>query len=481
MTTGQSLFPHHRTRNDWMPIFDVRDFGQGRHVLVSRAGSWEFVSPDEFAELQGVRISDPLFKRLEHKGLILTGANAPRVYESYRRWTEGCYAGTSLHIVVTTKRCNLGCTYCHATAEAAPPAYALDLSPTIARHIVDFIFQSPAPDLNIEFQGGESLLNFDALRTVVIQAKDRNVVVGRNLRFQLVTNLTALTKEHCAFLREHEIGVATSIDGPPNLHDLQRPTTSGKSSFSGLLKGLELLRDEGLTLPGLLVVFTAASLPHWKEVIDFFVDLGLSQLNVNFVQPLGRAGENWDAVGISSNEHLSTYTRMLDYVFECFRDGHFVRERFLTMALHKLLVGEDVGFLDFRNPCGLAIGQMAYGVDGAIYTCDEGRSTAGFKIGNVQTHSYAEVIDSPQVHQLLAQSLPTYSVCEACAYKAYCVICPVLNKVRLDRGERDPKDPNCAFSKTVFDYAFARIRDDWDLVNAYMINANLAAFSKAVG
>lgn len=476
--SDNALFDGDYPRSEWMPLFSSRKVSDDCHVLTSPTGKWLLVSGEQFKEIQGVSMSPDLLEKLEERCLVLTSRNAKHVFDAYQGWKETSYTGTSLHIIVATKRCNLHCIYCHASSTAEVPSKSLDLCSRTARRIVEFIFESPSDMIRIEFQGGESLLNFNTLREMVKYAREMNASERRQLEFSVVTNLTVLTKEHCEFFRDNNINISTSFDGLPNLHNHHRPMHGGRGSFLDWQNALIMLRDEGLSAPGILSVFSAESLPHYREIVDMFIHLGLTCININFVQPLGRASEHWDSLGVTPEEHLATYRQMLDYIFERFRNGDFIAERYLTMALHKLLVGKDVGFMDFRNPCGIAIGQMAYGVDGTIFTCDEGRSANGYEIGNVWADSYAKVVNTPKVHRLLSESLPNYPACSGCAYAPYCAICPVINHARMERGYLSPNDPGCAFSRAVYDYAFQQIAKDWDLVNAYMMNANLSSFTK---
>ena len=62
-----------------------------------------------------------------------------------------------------------------------------------AEKTVDIILQSPAHSLNIEFQGGEPLLNFGTIKHIVEYADSRKN--DKNLTYSVVTNTIALTDE----------------------------------------------------------------------------------------------------------------------------------------------------------------------------------------------------------------------------------------------------------------------------------------------
>jgi len=238
------------------------------------------------------------------------------------------------------------------------------------------------------------------------------------------------------------------------------------------------MRDEGLPAPGFLTVITPNSAPRLKQIVDLFLEMGANMLNINFVQPLGRAGEEWAHAGFTPHERVMWYKHLLDYLFSLWKQGHFVGERLFHIAILKVVTGTDTGFTDFRNPCGLAISQLAYGVDGTIHCCDEGRSCGGFSLGSVFRDHYKEVIRSPRVRQLLAESMPNRRACAACAYKPFCVVCPVLRSATRAAGTCSDRESQCALSRFLFDYAFNTIIDEWAVVNSYLIAMHLTAFRK---
>ena len=71
----------------------------------------------------------------------------------------------------------------------------------IAKKTIDFIFQSPSNYLTIEFQGGETLLNFEIIKYCVEYAQKLNSLQNRNLEFAIVTNLNNLTDNILDFFK----------------------------------------------------------------------------------------------------------------------------------------------------------------------------------------------------------------------------------------------------------------------------------------
>jgi sulfatase maturation enzyme AslB (radical SAM superfamily) len=69
----------------------------------------------------------------------------------YAKKNDFLLYGPSLHIIVTTLRCNHKCQYCHA-AVAPMTAKEMDMTEETAKKVVDTIFYTSNPNLTIEFQ-----------------------------------------------------------------------------------------------------------------------------------------------------------------------------------------------------------------------------------------------------------------------------------------------------------------------------------------
>ena len=123
-----------------------------------------------------------------------------------------------MHIVVVTLRCNQRCHYCHASSQSVDDT-RWDMSVKTARQVVDKIMSTPSPTVKIEFQGGEALLNFQVIRTIVKEAKRRNKKAKKDLSFEVCTNLTLMDDAILAYLKKEDISVSTSLDGPREIHD----------------------------------------------------------------------------------------------------------------------------------------------------------------------------------------------------------------------------------------------------------------------
>src|SRR3546814_13294558 len=139
-----------------------------------------------------MRISDwssdvclPIYSELKAKHFLVDGDSnvaidllALKVRTKLQRLSDF----TGLHIFVVSLRCEHSCPYCQVSRQSDDKT-TFDMSRETATKALDIVFRSPSPNLKIEFQGGEPLLNFPLLREIVGFAESRKAFDHRNLQF----------------------------------------------------------------------------------------------------------------------------------------------------------------------------------------------------------------------------------------------------------------------------------------------------------
>jgi His-Xaa-Ser system radical SAM maturase HxsB len=463
---AESFFPAYekiekKTNKEILSDF-VRTEKIGEKVLVTAEnGSWALLSKEQYEDLKSGKIkeNDALLEELEKTGVIWTNGNIVEVTRDYRNRKSFLFQGTSLHIVIPTLRCNHGCVYCHSNAKPMK-SKGYDLDEKTAKRIVDFIFQSPSKNIKIEFQGGEPLLNFPIVKYIIEYAKSINLEKKKALGFNIVTNLSLMTDEMAEFLLKNNVGICTSLDGPKQVHNKNRSLLFGESkdSHERTVYWIKRLREKHkYNNINALMVVTKHSLPHWKEIVDEYAGLGLKNIWLEFVNPLGNAQRNWKDIEYNPDDFLTFWMQSLNYIV---KNGIKLKEIGTSIILRKILTKEDPMFLDLQSPCGAAIGQLAYDHNGDIYTCDEGRQFEEFKIGNVKDN-YKEILTSPKVCAIVSASTNDTSMCNICAWKPYCGLCPVCTFASQGNIiNKLPEDYRCKILKGQFKFIFDRLLSD---------------------
>lgn len=443
----------------------------GKVLLTGEAGDHAFLAPEEFRALVAGEALPPARQaELAAKGLVPGGRDEAAELVRLGERKAFLATGPYLHVLVATLRCNQGCVYCHASRIGMGSA-SHDMAPETAERAVEVAMHSPAPQLTFEFQGGEPLANFPVIERVVARALELGRAAGKTVRFSLVSNLSLMDEEKLAFLLDHGVQVCTSLDGPQDLHDRNRPFAGG-SSHAETVRWMERI-NEGYRARGLdpelyhveaLLTVTRASLTRARDIVDEYVRRGLQAVFVRPLNPFGFATRTWEQIGYGTPEFLRFHREVLDDLLARARQGTQLLERLAAIFLAKILSGADPNYLDIRSPCGAGIGQLAYDHDGAVFSCDEGRMVNQmgdpmFRLGHLDRDGYGDLVESEVVRSLcVASCLEALPGCSSCAYLPYCGTCPVYNYATQGNiFGRMPDNEKCRLHMGVLDDLFARL------------------------
>ncbi len=432
-----------------------------------------YLMPESFDNLRKDRLgrfSGAEYDLLKENGFISQGIAPERLIKKYCSKNDFLGRGTGLHIVVSTLRCDHRCVYCHASAQGAKVKNA-DMDIETAKNVVDRIFESPSRSITIEFQGGEPLLNFKALKYIVEYARKKNKVAGKDLLIALVTNLSPLNDNMLRFLLKNKISICTSIDGPRHVHNINRLAVSGADSYTKVTKAFRKVqkayRVRVKYKPNALVTITRHSLGYPKQIVDEYIELNLDSLHLRPLNPFGLAVKRWKSIGYSPEEFLGFYKKALDYILSLNLKGKVFYERTARIFLAKIFNDMDPGYFELRSPCGAGIGQLAYNYNGDVYTCDEGRMLGRlgdtvFKLGNVKENSYKDFINAEETKAVVTASLlDILPGCSSCVYKPYCGVCPIYNYATSDSlFAQMPNNGRCRINTGILDYLFDKLREE---------------------
>jgi His-Xaa-Ser system radical SAM maturase HxsB len=446
----------------------------GKFLLTNEWGHHALLAEVDFARWRAGTISPetPLGRELTAKGFLRDRMDFAALARDYRGRT-GYLArpGPSLHIVVVTLRCNHKCVYCHSAAVGADRS-GVDMTLETAEKVMELACRGAAPSFTLEFQGGEPLLNWPVVRRFCEMAAERNARDGRGVGLALVTNMSLMDDEKLEFLVEHEVSLCTSLDGPADLHERNRVLLGGggHALASEWVRRLAARAEprhaprRRAFKPSALMTTTRLSLGRGREIVDEYVALGLEDIYLRPLSPIGYAKRVWSRVGYGAAEYVRFYRETLDYILERNKAGLDFSERTAVVFLTKILRRVDPGHVDIRSPCGAVTAQVAYNHDGRVFTCDEGRMVAQrgdalFQVGEAGVSDWSAFAGSPACRVLAAASaLEGQPACSRCAYKPYCGVCPVHNyEAQGSLWGAMPASDYCAIRKGVLDFLFERL------------------------
>lgn len=439
----------------------------GKYLITNDLGKYQFISEETFQELINNKITE---ENPEKTALIENGFFYETSTESFIKknspWIHSmkgyCLCGTALHIFAVTNKCNLNCIYCQAHSQSS--SLNCSMTKETGRKAIDFALQSPNKSLTFEFQGGEPLLNFDVIKDMIDYSKTVNK--DKQIEYTIVTNLIYLTEDKLQYLLDNGVHICTSLDGPQNVHDNNRPCCNGSGSYNLVIEKINSLKCRGININAIQTT-TNFSLKHPKEIIDQYLGIGINNIFLRPLTPLGMADSSWKNVGYTSEEFMKFYTEAFNYIMDLNLNGTYFSELHASYFLKKIFYNYSDNYMELRSPCGAGVGQMSYYHDGNVYTCDEGRMLSemgdnSFLLGNVTCDSFNDAVTSPICTAVckasIVESLPK---CSQCVYQPYCGVCPVVNYASTNSlYDKNTKDFRCDVYKGIMDILFNIIEEN---------------------
>jgi uncharacterized protein len=272
--------------------------------------------------------------------------------------------------------CNLRCGYCFAGTGDFGHDRGL-MPKEVGERAVDFIIENSGGrrHCELDFFGGEPLLNMGTVRHVVSYVRKREAETGKEFKLTLTTNALLLTEDIITYLNDNNISLVLSLDGRPEVHDRMRPRVDGSGSYERVLTRCKQVAqsrgDQNYYLRG---TFTAYNLDFAADVLSM-ADQGFSQLSVEPVVAK-------DVDYALTEEHLP----------ELFRQYELLAEEYLN----RKLAGKGFDFFHFNldlsnGPCvakrlsGCGAGHEYFAVtpDGDLYPCHQFVGRDEYKLGNI--------------------------------------------------------------------------------------------------
>lgn len=305
--------------------------------------------------------------------------------------------------------CNLRCGYCFAGTGDFGHSRGL-MPKEIGEQAVDFIIANSGQRRNCEldFFGGEPLLNMDTVHHVVSYVRKREGETGKVFKLTLTTNAVLLTDDIINYLNDNNISLVLSLDGRPEVHDRMRPAANGKGSYE---KAARLSKQVVDTRGGqnyyLRGTFTAYNLDFAADVLAM-ADAGFAQLSVEPV--VAKAAD---------------YALTEAHLPELFRQYEILAAEYLA----RKLAGKGFEFFHFNldlsnGPCvakrlsGCGAGHEYFAVtpEGDLYPCHQFVGRDEYKLGTI----YEGVTNTEMPVKFRQAHVLNKPACRECWARFYC-------------------------------------------------------------
>jgi His-Xaa-Ser system radical SAM maturase HxsB len=454
--------------------FRFERFNAEEYLLTNDVGEYIFLGNEDFDKFVNYEL-DPqsdVFKDIASKQIATTDKVEDVVSmlaTKFRTKKSILRNFTELHMVVPTLRCNSSCIYCQVKRNEKSD-HSADMTKETAKNIIRTIFECPSKFIKIEFQGGDPSTDFEMVQYIIEEAEWMNLRKQKCVEFVICTNLTLLTPKMVKYLKDHKCLISTSLDGPKDIHDHNRPLQDESLDHHAIFeKNINMIRDIWgyKECVGALMTTSKYSLGHFPEIVDEYIRLGLNCISFRSLNPYGFAKQYKDKVAYPIEDFIENYKIGLNYVLEQNKKGVFIIEGFASLLLKRILTPFATGFVDLQSPAGVGISGAIYDYDGSVYVADEGRMMARmgndvFKLGNVNTSTYQELFNGEKLHSIIHQAnTECLPACSDCVFQPYCGADPVRNlSEQGDMIGHRPTNEMCKKTKAIIKYIFELLKEN---------------------
>ena len=321
--------------------------------------------------------------------------------------TSGVVKALCLHVAHT---CNLNCAYCFASqgkyhGERAVMRYE------VGKRALDFLVEHSGArrNLEVDFFGGEPLMNFDVVKRLVAYARSIEEEKGKKFRFTLTTNGVLLDDEVIDFANRECHNVVLSLDGRKEIHDRYRVDYTGNGSWEKIVpkfqRFVEKRGGKGYYMRG---TFTHAN-PDFLKDIETMLDLGFTELSMEPVvcAPGDPAALTAEDMAIVKEQ----YEKLAELMIRRRREGrpftfyHYMIDLTGGPCIYKRISG-----------CGSGTEYMAVTPWGDLYPCHQFVGEEAFKLGDIWTG----VTNAAVQAQFAACNVYAREACRDCWARLYC-------------------------------------------------------------
>lgn len=383
---------------DMIALFDKMSHDE---LVASMRGKYPDVPENEFLEC----IDD--IQALIDAGKLFSPDNFAEIAGTFKQRSGNIVKALCLHVAHT---CNLNCAYCFASQGKYHGERAL-MSFEVGKQALDFLMDNSGERTNLEvdFFGGEPLMNFDVVKQLVAYARSVEKQRGKNFRFTLTTNGVLIDDDVIDFANRECANVVLSLDGRKEINDRTRVDYAGNGSYDRIVpKFKRLVEARGGKNYYMRGTFTHAN-PDFTNDVFHMADLGFSELSMEPVvcAPNDPAALTPDDLEVVKEQ----YEILAKDMIRRRRDGkpitfyHYMLDLTGGPCIYKRISG-----------CGSGTEYMAVTPWGDLYPCHQFVGDEKFKLGDV----WNGVTNDPLREEFRSCNVYARPECADCWAKLYC-------------------------------------------------------------
>ncbi len=369
-------------------------------------------------------------KTLEKAGKLYTPDTFAPMATKFKERSGNVIKALCLHVAHT---CNLNCAYCFASQGKYHGERAV-MSFEVGKRALDFLVENSGTrhNLEVDFFGGEPLMNWDVVKKLVEYARSIEKEKGKNFRFTLTTNGVLIDDEVIEFSNREMSNVVLSLDGRKEIHDLTRVDFSGQGSYDKIVpkfqKFVESRGGKGYYMRG---TFTHAN-PDFTEDVFHMADLGFTELSM---EPVVSAPDDPAALTPDDLEIVKEQYEILA------KDMIKRRDEGKPITFYHYMIDLTEGPCVYKriSGCGSGTEYMAVTPWGDLYPCHQFVGEEKFCLGNI----FDGVTNDALREDFRACNAYSRPECKDCWAKLYCSGGCAANAYHASGSIRGIYEPGC--------------------------------------
>ena len=281
-----------------------------------------------------------------------------------------------------------------------------------SKKAIDFLVEKSGSrrNLEVDFFGGEPLLNFETVKETVLYARKRQEETGKNFRFTITTNAVLLNDDNKKFINENMENVVLSLDGRAETNDRMRCNANGGGTYRDILpKIIDMADSRKQSNYYVRGTFTRKNLDFSRDVLHI-ADLGFRQISV-------------EPVVAAMNTELDIRSEDLPMLFGEYENlvMEYVKRRKDSKGFsyfHFMLDTDNGPCVAKRaKGCGSGSEYLAVTPEGDLYPCHQFVGAKDFRMGNVNDGSGINL----NIRNMFArQNIYSKPECMKCWAKFFC-------------------------------------------------------------
>ncbi len=321
--------------------------------------------------------------------------------------TSGEIKALCLHVAHT---CNLNCEYCFASQGKYHGERAV-MDFETGKRALDFLVENSGSrhNLEVDFFGGEPLMNFQVVKDLVAYARSIEKEKGKNFRFTLTTNGLLIDDDVIDFSNREMSNVVLSLDGRKEIHDRYRVDYAGNGSWERIVpKFQKFVKERGDGEYYIRGTFTHRN-PDFLEDIKQMLDLGFDRLSMEPV--VCASGDPSELTAEDLPVVLEQYEKLAELMLEREREGR-------PFTFYHYMVDIKGGPCIYKriSGCGSGTEYMAVTPWGDLYPCHQFVGEERFKLGDI----WNGVSNTEVCGEFAACNVYSHEECRDCWARFYC-------------------------------------------------------------